>query len=102
MCLATFKSAYHIQQMNEEYWIEYVVNNVKYTKYLTDIGHLMQGDTICIRYNEKCSSQFKEIEDIEDVSLYEKKLGFFDIFEAIFGISMGGLILFLGLWLLGM
>jgi hypothetical protein len=97
----TFQSTYHIQQLDEEYQIEYVVNNIKYTKYLTNIGHLGEGDTLRIRYNVKRPSQFKEIDDMDDDYSEDKRVGFFDIFEAFLGISMGNLIFFLGLWLLG-
>lgn len=97
----TFQSAHHIQQLDEEYQIEYVVNNIKYTKYLTNIGHLGEGDSLRIQYNEKRPSQFKEIEDMEDDYSYDKKVGIFEIFEAFLVISRGSLIFFLGLWLLG-
>lgn len=67
--------------MDEEYHIEYVVNNIKYTKYLTNIGHLEDGESLKIRYYENWPFQFKEIEDMEDENSCVKKVGVFDIFE---------------------
>lgn len=78
--------------MDKEYQIEYVVNNVKYIKYLTNIEHLTKGDSIRIRYYEKRPSRFKEIDCI---SLEDEKVRFSDIVKLVSGIILGGLFLYM-------